>query len=205
MYFMKKYLICSLFFLFSFPVLATKQQEQPFQERLYCKVSENAVRVYLLPEEGTLKCLDYVSVVNSYLKTEYNVMMQIIANRNRWDDLDYRDSLYEEKKEQFLKLFSQRTMIKKAMTDFEEELLTKSKWFLEETLQTRLSELNLQIEALNEELERNPSNYKVEKSLHELEFKESIVEELLVAETMDTFLKTFSVYLTLFPFSTSWK
>ena len=83
MYFMKKYLICSLFFLFSFPVLATKQQEQPFQERLYCKVSENAVRVYLLPEEGTLKCLDYVSVVNSYLKTEYNVMMQIIANRNR--------------------------------------------------------------------------------------------------------------------------
>ena len=152
-----------------------------------------------------LEYIYYVSVVNSYLKTEYNVMMQIIANRNRWDDLDYRDSLYEEKKEQFLKLFSQRTMIKKAMTDFEEELLTKAKWFLEETLQTRLSELNLQIEALNEELERNSSNYKVEKSLHELEFKESIVEELLVAETMDTFLKTFSVYLTLFPFSTSWK
>ena len=63
--------------------------------------------------------MDYVSVVNVYLKKEYNSIIQIMANRNRWDDIEYWDELYEEKKAQFLKLFSQRMMIQWAMTKFE--------------------------------------------------------------------------------------
>jgi len=202
---MKKILTVLVCLLLTTPVLAAKQQEQAFQERLYCKVSENSVRVYLLPDEETIRCLDYIKVVNNYLKNEYDIIMQIIANRNRWDDLEYRNELYDEKKEQFLKLFSQRTMIKKAMTDFEEELLSKSKSFLEETLQTKAEELKIQIAILKDELNNNTNNYRIEKTLNELETKESIVEELLIANTMDSFLQTFSIYLTLFPFSTSWK
>jgi len=89
------------------------------------------------------------------------------------------------------------------MTDFEEELLSKSKSFLEETLQTKAEELKIQIAILKDELNNNTNNYRIEKTLNELETKESIVEELLIANTMDSFLQTFSIYLTLFPFSTS--
>ena len=201
---MKKYIVLLFWVLLTMPVLAAKQ-EQNFQERLYCKVSENAVRVYLLPDEETLRCLDYIAVVNSYLKTEYDVIIQIIANRNRWDDLEYRDTLYEEKKVQFLKLFSQRTMIKQAMSSFEEELLGKAKMFLEETLVSRITELELQIGALKEEIENNTSNYRAKKTLEELLHKKDVVEKLQIASDMTNFLEIFSEYLTLFPFSSTWK
>jgi hypothetical protein len=76
---MKKIVIL-LFILLSFPVFAV---EQDFQERLYCKFSGNSVRVYLLKEDDTIRCVDYISVVNRYLKKEYDSIAQIMANRNR--------------------------------------------------------------------------------------------------------------------------
>nr|MBR6100023.1 hypothetical protein [bacterium] len=77
---MKKLVIIILFILLSFPVFAV---EQDFQERLYCKFSGNSVRVYLLKEDDTIRCVDYISVVNRYLKKEYDSIAQIMANRNR--------------------------------------------------------------------------------------------------------------------------
>jgi hypothetical protein len=77
---MKKIVIVLLFILLSFPVFAV---EQNFQERLYCKFSGNSVRVYLLKEDDTIRCVDYISVVNRYLKKEYDSIAQIMANRNR--------------------------------------------------------------------------------------------------------------------------
>jgi len=43
-----------------------------FQKKLSCKVTENAVRVYLVQESETLKCEEYLTVINSYLKTTYH-------------------------------------------------------------------------------------------------------------------------------------
>ena len=74
-------------------------------------MTENAVRVYLVQESETLKCEEYLTVINSYLKTAYQDLTQIMNNLNRWDDRSYRSSLYESKKKLFLKLASQKNMI----------------------------------------------------------------------------------------------
>ena len=198
---MRKIVLLFICFIFVSPVFAI---EQSFQERLYCKLSDNSVRVYLLKEEWTTRCMDYVTVVNSYLKKEYDSTIQIMANRNRWDDVEYWDALYEEKKSQFLKLFAQRMMIYNAMNNFETELLDRCKLLLWETLETKNNELDTQIDILEEELRENIYNVKVEKALQELHNKKRVVVAMLAADNMTSFLEEFSVYLTLFPFQ-SWK
>ena len=199
---MKKLIIILALFLFTLPVFAV---EQNFQERLYCKFADNSVRVYLLQEEDTTRCMDYIAVVNVYLKKEYNSIIQIMANRNRWDDIDYWESLYEEKKTQFLKLFSQRMMIQWAMKTFEDELLDRCQQLMWETLETKNNSLDEQIIVLEEELKENAYNVKVEKALQDLQYKKQIVEKMIAANEMTSFLEAFSVYLTLFPFAQSWK
>ena len=198
---MKKIVIL-LFILLSFPVFAV---EQDFQERLYCKFSGNSVRVYLLKEDDTIRCVDYISVVNGYLKKEYDSIAQIMANRNRWDDVEYWESLYEEKKNQFLKLFSQRMMIQNAVETFETELLDRCKLLLWETLEKKKQDLDLQIPVLEEELKMNEYNIRAEKALQELYNKKRVVASMLEAPNMTSFLNEFSIYLTLFPFTQSWK
>ena len=198
---MKKIVIL-LFILLSFPVFAV---EQDFQERLYCKFSGNSVRVYLLKEDDTIRCVDYISVVNRYLKKEYDSIAQIMANRNRWDDVEYWESLYEEKKNQFLKLFSQRMMIQNAVETFETELLDRCKLLLWETLEKKKQDLDLQIPVLEEELKMNAYNIRAEKALQELYNKKRVVASMLEASNMTSFLNEFSIYLTLFPFTQSWK
>jgi len=199
---MKKLVIIILFILLSFPVFAV---EQDFQERLYCKFSGNSVRVYLLKEDDTIRCVDYISVVNRYLKKEYDSIAQIMANRNRWDDVEYWESLYEEKKNQFLKLFSQRMMIQNAVETFETELLDRCKLLLWETLEKKKQDLDLQIPVLEEELKMNAYNIRAEKALQELYNKKRVVASMLEASNMTSFLNEFSIYLTLFPFTQSWK
>ena len=198
---MKKIVIL-LFIFLSFPVFAV---EQDFQERLYCKFSGNSVRVYLLKEDDTIRCVDYISVVNRYLKKEYDSIAQIMANRNRWDDIEYWESLYEEKKNQFLKLFSQRMMIQNAVETFETELLDRCKLLLWETLEKKKQDLDLQISVLEEELKMNVYNIRAEKALQELYNKKRVVASMLEASNMTSFLNEFSIYLTLFPFTQSWK
>ena len=198
---MKKIVIL-LFIFLSFPVFAV---EQDFQERLYCKFSGNSVRVYLLKEDDTIRCVDYISVVNRYLKKEYDSIAQIMANRNRWDDVEYWESLYEEKKNQFLKLFSQRMMIQNAVETFETELLDRCKLLLWETLEKKKQDLDLQIPVLEEELKMNVYNIRAERALQELYSKKRVVVSMLEAPNMTTFLNEFSIYLTLFPFTQSWK
>ena len=199
---MRKFLFIFICFLFVSPVFAV---EQNFQDRLYCKFSENSVRVYLLKEDETTRCVDYISVVNGYLKKEYDAIIQIMANRNRWDDVEYWESLYEEKKAQFLKLFAQRMMIQNAMNTFEMELLDRCKLLLWETLENRIVQLDAQILVLEEEFQENSYNIRVEKALQELYNKKHVVEAMIAAENMTSFLNEFSVYLTLFPFTQSWK
>ena len=198
---MKK-IVMLLFIFLSFPVFAV---EQDFQERLYCKFSGNSVRVYLLKEDDTIRCVDYISVVNRYLKKEYDSIAQIMANRNRWDDIEYWESLYEEKKNQFLKLFSQRMMIQNAVETFETELLDRCKLLLWETLEKKKQDLDLQISVLEEELKMNVYNIRAEKALQELYNKKRVVASMLEASNMTSFLNEFSIYLTLFPFTQSWK
>lgn len=198
----KSYILFFIFCWLFVPWGVFAQQISDFQRKLSCKVSENAVRVYLLQEPETLKCQDYLSILNRHLKSEYQTMLQIQANLNRWDDIDYRKSLYNAKKSQFLKLFAQRRMIQTAVNEFESELLGKSKGFLGPTLlekQKKLQEVRNQIEQSQE------MTSSMKKSLAELKSKQEVITKLLSAETMDTFIKQFTVYLTLFPIAQWWK
>lgn len=179
------------------PVFA--QSVSDFQRKLYCKVSENSARVYLYQEKETLKCQSYIVVLNDYLKAEYQSLIQIMTNRNRGDDLAYRDGLFSQKKEQFLKLFAQKRLIQSAMQEFEMELLIKSKLFLQVSLLEKQTALEKAIASVEENLESNPFDFQLKRSLTQLKLKQAVIDALLLAETMDDFMKEFTSYLTLFP------
>lgn len=165
------------------PVFA--QSASDFQRKLYCRVSENSARVYLYQEKETLKCQYYLSVLNGYLKTEYQSLIQVMTNRNRGDDLAYWDGLFAEKKEQFLKLFAQKRLIQVAMQEFESELLAKSKLFLQESLLEKQAGLEKAIATTQEELKNNPSDFQLQKALAQLDYKQKVIDALLLTETMD--------------------
>ena len=87
-------------------------------------------------------------------------------------------------------------MIQTAVNEFEAELLSKSKGFLEPTLlekQKKLQEVRNQIEQSQE------MTSSTKKSLAELKSKQEVITKLLSAETMDAFIRQFTIYLTLFP------
>lgn len=169
-------------------------------------MTENAVRVYLIQESETLKCQEYLTVINSYLKTAYQDLTQIMNNLNRWDDRSYRSSLYESKKKLFLKLASQKSMIQGAMEDFENELLSKSKLFLQNTLLEKQQGLQTAIIETEKELAQASGNtFNLKKTLSELTLKLEMIDLLLTADSMDTFMKNFESYLTLFPLPEVWK
>lgn len=202
---MKK-LVASIFIwgiLLISPVFA--QSVSDFQRKLYCKVSENSARVYLYQEKETLKCQSYIVVLNDYLKAEYQSLIQIMTNRNRGDDLAYRDGLFSQKKEQFLKLFAQKRLIQSAMQEFEMELLIKSKLFLQVSLLEKQTALEKAIASVEENLESNPFDFQLKRSLTQLKLKQAVIDALLLAETMDDFMKEFTSYLTLFPLLNEWK
>ena len=75
-------------------------------------------------------------------------------------------------------------MIQTAVNEFESELLGKSKGFLEPTLL---------------EKQRQEMTSSTKKSLAELKSKQEVITKLLSAETMDVFIRQFTIYLTLFP------
>lgn len=181
------------------------QSASDFQRKLYCKVSENSARVYLYQEKETLKCQSYITVLNGYLKTEYQNLIQVMTNRNRGDDLVYWDALFVEKKEQFLKLFAQKRLIQLAMQEFETELLTKSKLFLQPSLLEKQTALEKAIASVEEDLQHDPSDLQLQRSLTQLKLKQTVIDALLLTETMDDFMKEFTSYLTLFPLPNQWK
>lgn len=199
---MKKLFVTIFVFPFFFMQTTFAQSASDFQKKLYCKVSPNSARVYLYQEADTLKCLDYIAVFNSYLKTEYQSLLQVITNRNRGDDVAYWDALFMEKKEQFLKLFAQKRLIQIAMQEFETELLTKSKVFLQASLLEKQTALENAITSVEEELQSHPYDLQLQRSLTQLKSKQTVIDALFLAETMDSFMKEFTNYLTLFPLPT---
>ena len=80
-------------------------------------------------------------------------------------------------------------MIQGAMEDFENELLSKSKLFLQNTLLEKQQGLQTAISETEN----------LEKTLSELTLKLEMIDLLLTADSMDTFMKNFESYLTLFP------
>ena len=152
---------------------------ESFSERLYCQLGETSVRVYLLQEEWTFKCTEYRRLLDSYLRREYSSIMQVIANMNRGDDVDYRRALYEEKKQLFFKLFSQIKLIENAVSDFQSNFLVRSQEFI------------------RDELSQNPYSTFLPKKIAQLKDIEGLIERLLTTKEMDIFVRDLGQYLTL--------
>lgn len=200
----KKFLV--LLFLFSvfFLLDVSYWTSNSFQDRLYCNVTDNSVSVYLMKEDWMLKCRDFISVLNDYLTEEYNVLIQVMINRNRWDDYGYWNNLYEVKKSKFLNLFLQRKSIQNAMNDFESDFLLKSQEFLEPSLLERKQATEIQLLAVNQVLLDSAWNKELKKAKETLEEKISVIDKMLLSQNMTEFIVYFSRYLTLFGY-TSWK
>lgn len=151
-----------------------------------------------------LKCRDFISVLNDYLTEEYNILIQVMINRNRWDDYEYWNDLYEVKKSKFLNLFLQRKAIQNAMNDFESDFLLKSQEFLEPSLLERKQASEIQLLAVNQVLFDSAWNKELKKAKETLEEKISVIDKMLQSQNMTEFIVYFTRYLTLFGYA-SWK
>lgn len=82
------------------------------------------------------------------------------------------------------------------MDEFETELLNKSKAFLESTLLDKQGKVQEAIAQIEETQELNSF---ARKSLKDLKTKQEVISKLMMAQTMDDFVRHFTTYLTLFP------
>ena len=168
-----------------------------FSERLYCQLGETSVRVYLLQEEETFKCTEYRRLLDSYLRREYSSIMQVIANMNRGDDVEYRRALYEEKKQLFFKLFSQIKLIENAVSDFQSNLLVRSQEFIRDELTKKRQEFVSMKEDYEQQLLQSPYSTFLPKKIAQLKDIEGLIERLLTTKEMDIFVRDLGQYLTL--------
>ncbi|MDO4713345.1 MAG: hypothetical protein Q4B28_01490 [bacterium] len=155
------------------------------------------MRVYLLAETDTFKCNEYLSLLNSYLRNEYHKILQIVHNLQRGDDTSYRKSLYQDKQATFLKLFEQIKHIETAMSDFESNLLEKSKYLIRDKLQQHTFDIQAQLEDLNNQIATGLPAPQLKTQQEKLQHLLAHISQLESATSIDTFLDALNHYLTL--------
>ena len=123
--------------------------------------------------------------------------MQVIANMNRGDDVEYRRALYEQKKQLFFKLFSQIKLIEHAVSDFQSNFLVRSQEFIRDELTKKRQEFVNMKEDYEQQLLQNPYSTFLPKKIAQLKDIEGLIERLLTTKEMDIFVRDLGQYLAL--------
>lgn len=174
-----------------------------FSERLYCQSRGDAVRVYLFEEEETYKCDAYLAVLNINLKQEYSSLLQIMNNLSRGDDRQYRQELYDAKKEVFLRLFSQIKQIETAVQDFQTSLLKKCQEFIFSSVEKEKSDLEAQLSPLQNQ-DVVMMTFAQQTQLQKLQSHLANLQILQQTEDIDAFVSALEKYFT-FKYGNLWK
>lgn len=156
----------------------------------------DSARVYLMQEPSTYKCIDYLSTFNYELRKRLIELQQVEKNLQRGDDIEYRTTLYENKRIKIFNLYQQIQTLKKTIDEFENSFLLRAQEYVAVRIQTLRDNLSYQQLRLQEELLAQYSPQKQSRLL----LIERILEHLRIIQTtndIDHFYESLTQYLSL--------
>ena len=105
-----------------------------------------------MQEPSTYKCIDYLSTFNYELRKRLIELQQVEKNLQRGDDIEYRTTLYENKRIKIFNLYQQIQTLKKTIDEFENSFLLRAQEYVAVRIQTLRDNLSHQQLRLQEEL-----------------------------------------------------
>jgi len=149
-----------------------------------------------MQEPSTYKCIDYLSTFNYELRKRLIELQQVEKNLQRGDDIEYRTTLYENKRIKIFNLYQQIQTLKKTIDEFENSFLLRAQEYVAVRIQTLRDNLSHQQLRLQEELLAKYSPQKQSRLL----LIERILEHLRIIQTtndIDHFYESLTQYLSL--------
>ena len=149
-----------------------------------------------MQEPSTYKCIDYLSTFNYELRKRLIELQQVEKNLQRGDDIEYRTTLYENKRIKIFNLYQQIQTLKKTIDEFENSFLLRAQEYVAVRIQTLRDNLSYQQLRLQEELLAQYSPQKQSRLL----LIERILEHLRIIQTtndIDHFYESLTQYLSL--------
>lgn len=134
-------------------------------------------------------------MLNINLKQEYSSLLQIMNNLSRGDDRQYRQELYDAKKEVFLRLFSQIKQIETAVQDFQTSLLKKCQEFIFSSVEKEKSDLEAQLSPLQNQ-DVVMMTFAQQTQLQKLQSHLANLQILQQTEDIDAFVSALEKYFT---------
>ena len=149
-----------------------------------------------MQEPSTYKCIDYLSTFNYELRKRLIELQQVEKNLQRGDDIEYRTTLYENKRIKIFNLYQQIQTLKKTIDEFENSFLLRAQEYVAVRIQTLRDNLSHQQLRLLDELiaQYSPQNQS------RLLLIERILEHLRIVQTtndIDHFYESLTQYLSL--------
>jgi len=178
-------------------IFATTLSGQTFwylENKVYCKLENKNVTIFMKNEEWTVKCQTYLDTIYQLALKKYNEIYAIRSYIEQGDDVYYWKKILDDKNEEFLQLVNYRAQIKTAMDKFESALFDKYYNILQKPMQTYHSELEAQYYLLSNQ---DASSKKSENLLKITQLEQQIwnVNHILTAKSLDDIMDVISSYI----------
>ena len=177
-----------------FGTLLFSQSFWYFVSRVYCKIEDNNVTIFLKNEPWLSKCESYMEAVYQLALKKYSEISAIRSYIDQWDDVYYWKDILEEKKSEFLKLVNYRSQIKKAVDKFETAFFDKYYATLQSYMKVYYSELEAQYYLLlNQDYRQRAGNYNIK--INQLSQQMQNVSRVLNATKLDDIMNVMASYI----------
>ena len=165
-----------------------------FEKKVYCKIEDQNVTIFLKNGEWLIKCQTYMDTIYQLALKKYKEISTIRSYIDQWDDVYYRKWILEDKKAEFLQLVNYRTQIRTAITRFESQLFDKYYAILQEPMEKYYADLETQYHAL---LSQNISSKKSSDTIKLTQIQQQMwnVSHIMKAKNLDDIMAVVSSYI----------
>lgn len=162
-----------------------------FEDRMYCRLTTESIFVTLEPD-GLYRCDEYITALNTMIKTTAQEIMTIQIYIQEWEDREYRNEIKETLKERIFRLQSMRDDIIITTQNFDQ-------WLFRKVSQALQLEIDKTAEVIAHEYVLLQTYTGTQQEIHDR--TERIIEQLDTieqirqAETFEILIPLFSRYL----------
>lgn len=165
------------------------------EDSLHCTISNQSIRVSTQKTEDSNKCNEYIKSLELLIKSEYNDILKIQVYIDKKQDLEYRESLQESKKQKIYDLQAIRLWIMENMKLFEDNFLKKTQEYLKTRLEKYYNSLTKKVSPLQKLWTWYQFSPYIQKQISLITSQISTLNAIYTAPDIPTFLKLTKDYL----------
>lgn len=173
-----------------------------FQSRLYCKIQGEQIVVLTKNEKGLYRCGAYLNHLNILLQKKSEELLLILQYEKETKDEDYRNDVYEIKKQEFSHLMRYKNSVVQALQAFEDSFFTQYQTLIVQILTGYLDELQQSIAQSEHAAPQTTRGITISKRTKQ---QIETVQKILDAQTLDEIIIQIPKYIYLKNQLEKWK